>query len=434
MLSKKIVFPIFVMLVLTIFLSAPVFAESQFDWQKFAGEEIRIVGTRFFYTELIQKKLQDFEKLTGIKVNLELYPEDQFRQKIVVELAGGSTTVDAFTIGVPYEGRRFFKSGWCEPLEKYIENPEITDPEWDISDFIQSSWNAGVIEGQRIAIPLNTVTWLLIYRKDLYSDLGLTIPKTMEQLELNANKLTRDGVYGFVGRGKRTQSISTWAIFLHAFGGRWLDENHKPAFNSSEGIASLEFYAKLMQKYANPGAAENHWYDLLSMIQQGQVAQAIDTNAWLGSLSNPEESNVVNKIGWAPVPAGPKGDLAAELWSWSFAISSLSKKKEPAWLFIQWVTGKDVQKYIQLNGYPSSRYSAWNDPAFAEIVPQDWLESTNEFLKIARPICHPPVVEIGQVEDAIGGAIVDVILGTRESKEALDDAAKKVEEIMELTE
>ena len=408
-------------------------ASSQFNWKQFAGESIRVLGLKFYYTDIIAKKLPEFEALTGMKVALETYPEDQFRQKIVVEMAGGSTTVDAFTTGTSYEGRKFVVSGWYEPLEKYINDPVLTDPNWDTEDFIQSVWKAQVMDGTRVAIPLNAVTWLLIYRDDLYQKFGLSVPQTLDEFELNVKKLTYDDIYGYVGRGKRTQSVPTWSIFLHAMGGEWLDENRNPVINSTAGVESLEFYAKLMRKYANPGAAENHWYDVLSMMQQGKVAHIIDTNAWIGALSNPEKSKVADTVSYAPIPVGAGGPVA-ELWSWNLAISSLSHKKKPAWLFIQWVTGKDMQRHIQLQKFPSARQSAWNDPEFAKISNEAWLRSTLQSFQIARPICHPSVIEIHQIEDVVGSAIVDVILGSQAAKPALDAAAKEIKEIMAATE
>lgn len=432
MTKKRILLVCLSMLIFGLVSSSSI-ASSQFEWQQFAGESIRVLGLKFYYTDIIAKKLPEFEKLTGMKVSLETYPEDQFRQKIVIEMAGGSTTIDAFTTGTAYEGRKFFVSGWYEPLDKYINDPELTDPSWDPEDFIRSVYNAQVMDGTRVAIPLNAVTWLLIYRDDLYKEFGLSVPQTMEEFELNTKKLTYDDVYGYVGRGKRTQSVPTWSIFLHAFGGQWLDANRNPAINSAQAVNSLRFYAKLMRQYANPGAAENDWYDVLSMMQQGKVAQIIDTNAWIGALSNPEKSKVVDKVSYAPVPVGPGGPVA-ELWSWNLAISSLSRKKKAAWLFIQWVTGRDMQRHIQLQRLPSARQSAWNDPEFAKIANESWLQSTMKSFEVARPIAHPSVVQIAQIEDVIGTAIVDVILGHREAKQALDAAAKEMKEIMMDTE
>ena len=405
-----------------------------FDWKKYSGDSIRVLGLKFYYTNLIKKRLNEFEDLTGIKVVLETYPEDRFRQKMVVELAGGSTSIDAFTTGTAYEGRKFYVSGWYEYLDNYISDSSITNPNWDINDFVPSVWNAQVYEGNRVSIPLNAVTWVLFYRKDLYQKYNLTIPKTFNDLEKNVSILNKDNIHGYVGRGKRTQAVPSYSILLHAFGGKWLNDKRKAAFNSKAGIDALDFYVKLMKNYANPGSAENNWYDVLSLLQQGKAAHIIDTNAWIGAVSNPEKSKVGDLLGFAPIPVGPSGTPVSDLWSWNMAISSMSKKKKQAWYFIQWVTGKEFQKFIQLNKFPSSRLSAWQSSEFAKIANKEWLDSTMTSFKYASPIAHPVVVEIHQIEDVIGSAIVDSILGKKSSKRALDDAAKEVNNILESTE
>lgn len=405
-----------------------------FDWRKYEGQSIRFVGLKFYYNDFIAEKLPEFEKLTGIKVNMETYPEDQFRQKVVVELTGGSRDLDVFnTAGTCYEGYKFNQAGWYEPLNNYISNPSLTNPNWDPDDFIPSVANAQIVDGKRIAVPLNAVSWLLIYRKDLYQQYGLNVPKTMEELRENAKKLTQNDVYGYVGRGKRTQSVATWSMFLHAFGGQWLDEKRNPAINSPQAIQALEFYADLMKNYANPGAAENDWYDLQSLLQQGKVAQAIDASAWLGALVDPEKSRISETVSFARMPDGPGGSVA-DLWSWNLAISSLSQKKGPAWYFVQWATGKEMQYYAQLKNTPTARISAWDLPEFKNATNQEWLKAVSESFAVARPILHPPVVAVSEIEDVIGEAIVNTILGLQDAKSALDQAAQEMKYIMAATE
>ena len=74
---------------------------------------------------------------------------------MVVELAGGSTTIDAFATGTNFEGRKFYSSGWYEYLDPYLADPNKTDPNYDPDDFIEAVWDAQVFEGNRVAIPLN---------------------------------------------------------------------------------------------------------------------------------------------------------------------------------------------------------------------------------------------------------------------------------------
>ncbi len=410
-------------------------ATGGFSWQKYAGQEIRFLAVKFYYTNLIKEKLPEFEKLSGMKVTLEDYPEDQFRQKMVVELAGGSTTIDAFTTGTNYEGRKFISAGWYEDLNPYLADRGKTSPDYDTADFLSTVYDAQVFGGHRVAIPLNAVTWILYYRDDLYKQAGLAVPKTMDELKQWAAKLKRgDEVYGFVGRGLKTQAPAEFGPFLFIHGGRWLDANRKPAFNSPKGVKALDTYVELMSKYANPGAAQNHWYDEVALMQQGKAAQICDTAAWLGEFMNAEKSKVIGKLGYAHIPLVPGEQELSNLWSWNLAISRLSKKKDQAWLFIQWVTGKDMQQYIQSKNYMTARKSAWESEAFAKVTQKGWLDAVLASFKHATPMGHPEVIEVQQIEDVIGTAIVDAILGKRTSKAALDQAADEVAAIMKATE
>jgi len=130
----------------------------------------------------------------------------------------------------------------------------------------------------------------------------------------------------------------------------------------------------------------------------------------------------------------PGKPVLANLWSWNLAISPMSKKKDPAWLFIQWVTGHDNQIFIQSRNYPTARKSAWNSPEFAKVTNQEWLKAVLASFEHATPMGHPAVIEVQQIEDVIGTAIVDVLLGNATAKAALDQAAKEVAEIMKRTE
>lgn len=116
------------------------------------------------------------------------------------------------------------------------------------------------------------------------------------------------------------------------------------------------------------------------------------------------------------------------------AISSKSKKKEAAFLFIQWMSSKEPVIKMLLRGIPAARVSAWKDPRFvAEMKHKDWAESSMKSMEIADPQYSPPVVAVSEVRDEIGAAIVSAILGEN-VKAAADKAAAEMAKIMEKTE
>jgi ABC-type glycerol-3-phosphate transport system substrate-binding protein len=82
--------------------------------------------------------LPEFEKLTGIKVVVEEYPADSFRQELAVELSAKSKGIDVFTTGVMREGRQFAASGWYADLTPLPNDAGSTSPDREKADFLET--------------------------------------------------------------------------------------------------------------------------------------------------------------------------------------------------------------------------------------------------------------------------------------------------------
>ncbi len=77
-----------------------------------AGETIRVVVQLHPYTDGIKALIPQFEKETGVKVQLEQYGEDQLFQKLSVEFtASGGSGIDVFATRPPQEGAMMAKNG-----------------------------------------------------------------------------------------------------------------------------------------------------------------------------------------------------------------------------------------------------------------------------------------------------------------------------------
>ena len=62
-------------------------AQGAFDWKRFKGQKIEILLVKSPRGDLLSKYHKEFEELTGIEVGSEMVPEQQQRQKAVIELA-----------------------------------------------------------------------------------------------------------------------------------------------------------------------------------------------------------------------------------------------------------------------------------------------------------------------------------------------------------
>lgn len=412
-----------------------------FNWRKHAGTTIRFMANVHPWTESIKPLIPEFEKLTGIKVILEAFAEEQFRQKLSIELSARKGLVDVFMLQPHQDGRRYSLLGWVEPLEKYVSNPTLTNPEFDFEDFTKSGLQGEIIDGKLIGLPIQQSVHLLTYRRDLFDKYGIEVPKTLEELELAAARLTIDtngdgkiDTYGIVNRGRGAAAVHSVSSFLHSMGGHWLDKNGRPAFDSPEAVKAFQLYGDLLRKYGPPGVINFSWQEEVAVMAEGKAAMCTDSNTFVSTYENPEKSKVAGKLGYAVFPAGPAGSIPTTF-LWGLSMSSDSRNKEAAWLFMQYVLSKDAMIKAAKDGVPVARASAWKDESVLRMYGKmpGLLETLEVSLRIANAEPQPLVVAVPEVRDAIGRAVTAAIEG-KDVKAALIQAAKEVEQIIERTE
>src|ERR1039458_8831219 len=69
-------------------------AAGAFDWQRFKGQHIEVALQRTAFADYLKQHEKVFTSLTGITVGSEQIPEQQFRQKLVIELSSGNPSMD----------------------------------------------------------------------------------------------------------------------------------------------------------------------------------------------------------------------------------------------------------------------------------------------------------------------------------------------------
>src|SRR5258708_8948748 len=73
-------------------------ARAEPQWKKYAGTTIEANLVKGPRGELLQKYASEFTELTGIKVESEVIPEQQQRQKAVIELTSGNPSFDVIHV------------------------------------------------------------------------------------------------------------------------------------------------------------------------------------------------------------------------------------------------------------------------------------------------------------------------------------------------
>ena len=115
------------------------------NWKQFQGTEIRFLMNKHPFTTFIEPKVPEFEKLTGIKVTIEAFPEDQYRNKRTIELNAGGK-VDGYMIMPGQDDLHYWKAGWLQPMDGYNSDPALTEADWDFKDFFPSFAKASSVD------------------------------------------------------------------------------------------------------------------------------------------------------------------------------------------------------------------------------------------------------------------------------------------------
>ena len=391
-------------------LSSQALAQS-FSLEQEKGKTIRVLLNQHPWTNAILPFIPEFEKQTGIKVVVETFPESQFRQKVLVELASGAGSLDAFMLTPNQEGTLYSRSGWLEPLDAYLKNPSLTPSSYKPADFFTTTLSAANIQGNLIGLPVSIETTVLFYRKDLLEKYKVSVPRTFAQLEAAAKTLSgKDGAVGIALRGKGASSTSQFAPYMFGYGGTWLKDG-KSNFSAPEVQKALGYYSGLLRNYGPSSATSMSWQEITSLFAQGKVAMFTDASIFRSVVEDPKSSTVVGKVGYAPFPSGPNGRKPNVL-TWTLAMSKSSANKNATWLFMQWASNPQNQLRALMADVPSARRSAWNAPTYkAQDKNPEWSMVNLAQLVYANPLWNPPVSSVGEVRDVLGQAIVGAIQG-----------------------
>ena len=87
-------------------------ARAEVNWKKYAGTKLEVILAKGPRGDNLQKYIKEFTELTGIQVESEQIPEQQQRQKAVIELASGKPSFDVIHVSYHVQKRQFEKAGW----------------------------------------------------------------------------------------------------------------------------------------------------------------------------------------------------------------------------------------------------------------------------------------------------------------------------------
>ena len=205
---------------------------------------------------------------------------------------------------------------------------------FDTSQFFEGYLNAFKgPDGKTYGYPKDGNTLAMAYNEDMLSAAGVTPPTNWDELKAAAEKLTTGDQKAFC----LNHSLDRALAFVYQNGGSLLsDDKTQNTFDSPEVTEALQTYLGFFKsgQAARAGDLGDDWCG--KALGEKQVA-IIFEGGWLDPYMSSTYPDV--KYKWAEMPMGK--EKATLGFTVSYSIGADSANKDPAWVLLQYLTGKD---------------------------------------------------------------------------------------------
>ena len=346
----------------------------------------------------------EFAEETGVEVEVVAFPWDVLRQNNTTDIlsgnhqysvmSGGAYLVDIFS--------------HMTPLTEYIERDGFGE---GLIPGLMDKTN--YYEGEVIGIPYNLDAYGIVYRKDLFEEYGIELPKTWDEfyacLDQLKEKLPSD-IAPYVFAGGAPEQVGN--LFLARYGGYYI--------NSGNYEIELDKAAAAIDDIiATYGYGPNNISSLSidqanAMFLQGKAAV---TECWpsflYGSAADPSQSEIVGKWGIAPYPTDGGVPFLS---CWNMFIPKEIEDTELAWKWVDEFASEENSLDFFLNYNMGPIYSStYQDPQVIEKFGENAFDGHLE--NVANAYDFPMS---GEGQDIICRIVGDALVGKITSQEAAE--------------
>ena len=404
---------------------------ASFDWKKFQGKTVTFLANNNPLGQAVIAHKAEFEALTGMTLKVDVYQEQQMRQRLLTVMNAHSDEVDVFMTLPSREGEQFTASGWYADLSGRAKDDVASD--YDVAGLSPALTKAATFGGKLTSMPMNIEGPILYYRTDILKKCGLQPPATMKDLEAAATKIKTcdSAVTPFVSRGLKGALAYTFSNVLHNLGGSYI-VNGKSALCSPKGKDALTYYSDLLRDFGPPGVVNYSFYQISALYRAGRAAFAFESSNELHSVM--EGGARLKDTGMMPFPAGDAGSVPTTI-DWGMAVSAYSKQPDAAWYFVQWATSPAVQKQLVLQGIAAPRKAIVGDAAVQkwldeEPVRKNWQAAIDILADKGSSEVGYPIVANPESREFIGQAVQDLVLKQKTVDQACADADTALNELI----
>jgi len=370
-----------------------------------------------------------FEEATGAKLKVTPVPYDKLTSKATLDVQSGAGQFDVFMYWYAAVGT-LAQGGVIEDLTAYIRAHKDIEE----SDFLPSLYDTYTRwDGKRWGLPYDGDTHILFYNTEIFERHKVEPPKTWDDYNHIAEKITKDAKGKYYGTIIEAQQVPVilgcdFANRLAGYGGTFLDQGGSgtPTLTSPEAIAAAQALFDAAP-HALPSPLQIGFDQATPAFLDGKGAMLDFWTDFAKRAEDPKQSKVVGKWGVTTLPVGgdntkPRTSLDA---GFGLAVSTASKQKEAAAAFIKWATA--AQQNLLVLGKPDAgadpiRTSTLNADAFKKASPDSY-DVVRTGLA-GDPLPWPTVPKSPQLLQGLVDELALGLQGKQSAKKALENTQR----------
>jgi multiple sugar transport system substrate-binding protein len=288
----------------------------------------------------------------------------QQRVSLVRRLAADDPSIDILALDVDWTAE-FAEAGWIRPvpadLVSQIRSADLPGP-------IQTA----TYRGRIWAVPINSNTQLLWYRKDLLADIHQPVPTTWLQMLADADRLARLGKPHYIEeQGAQYEGLTVWFNSLvDSAGGQIITADNHVVVGPTAAIAAAVMHALATSSAADPS---------LNVTMEGQSDTQFDMGLAAFEINYPfvwqsakaTGPAVAKVMGYAPFPEVIPG-LAphVSIGGYNLGVGSHSQHPRLAFDAISCLTQENNEiTYAVKGGLAPVRGSVYDIASFDTLYP-----------------------------------------------------------------
>jgi len=366
---------------------------------------------------------QKFEERTGIKVIVDFVGWDKIHDKTLAILLAGGGGYDVVFLGSGYIGE-FGATGQFEPLDLDVEQR---------SEFLPALLDGYTYKGDLIAIPWYSGGSHMVYNASYLKAAGVDPDKilTWDDFMEACRKIKEAGVvkYPFMPSCKYPGNwIYNYGTIALSMGGKFLDKDFNPIFNSGGGLEALKMLVQgVKEGLFDPAGIAMDDYETLKVFMAGQTAFLIDST-WSATQSTlPEVSSVSEDARIMLIPGSKKNSALS--YAGGFGIMKSSQNKAEAKQYIMFQTSKEAQMlHAILGANLPTRIALFDDPDKTAIS-KGWPIYSDLVEQMKYGEFHLVISWLDPMRKILASSVQNALAGQKTPEEALNEAVQQVMEL-----